>query len=132
MKVVNAPSVSVGVSLRVTVLELKVHSDEMSSEDWHICFPSTTERKVYPSENGDFLDIKEDGISALAEVSEDLQLTEASLKKGTVVIPKYRAMYLDAALKNNQLLSIEKNREFKGMVRNMKPSRTVIMRWWIP
>lgn len=29
-------------------------------------------------------------------------------------------MYLDAALKNNQLLSIEKNREFKGMVRNMK------------
>ena len=36
------------------------------------------------------------------------------------MIPKYRAMYLDAALKNNQLLSIEKNREFKGMVRNMK------------
>ena len=70
--------------------------------------------------NGDFLDIKEDGISALAEVSEDLQLTEASLKKGTVVIPKYRAMYLDAALKINQLLSIEKNREFKGMVLNMK------------
>lgn len=29
-------------------------------------------------------------------------------------------MYLDAALKNNQLLSIEKNKEFKGMVRNMK------------
>lgn len=36
------------------------------------------------------------------------------------MLPKYRAMYLDAALKNNQLLSIEKNREFKGMVRNMK------------
>lgn len=64
--------------------------------------------------NGDFLDIKEDGISALAEVSEDLQLTEASLKKGTVLIPKYRAMYLDAALRDNQLLTVEKNKEFKG------------------
>lgn len=81
MKVVNAPSVSVGVSLKSDLLELKVHSDEMSSEELAYLLPSTTERKVYPSENGDFLDIKEDGISALAEVSEDLQLTEASLKK---------------------------------------------------
>ena len=33
MKVVNAPSVSVGVSLKSDLLELKVHSDEMSSEE---------------------------------------------------------------------------------------------------
>lgn len=121
MKVVNAPSVSVGVSLKSDLLELKVHSDEMSSEELAYLLSKYDRKKKYIRlKNGDFLDIKEDGISALAEVSEDLQLTEASLKKGTVVIPKYRAMYLDAALKNNQLLSIEKNREFKGMVRNMK------------
>ena len=35
-------------------------------------------------------------------------------------IPKYRAMYLDAALKSSNKLSVEKNREFKGIVRNMK------------
>ena len=121
MKVVNAPSVTVGVSLKSDLLELKVHSDEMSSEELAYLLSKYDRKKKYIRlKNGDFLDIKEDGISALAEVSEDLQLTEASLKKGTVVIPKYRAMYLDAALKNNQLLSIEKNREFKGMVRNMK------------
>ena len=121
MKVVNAPNVSVGVSLKSDLLELKVHSDEMSSEELAYLLSKYDRKKKYIRlKNGDFLDIKEDGISALAEVSEDLQLTEASLKKGTVVIPKYRAMYLDAALKNNQLLSIEKNREFKGMVRNMK------------
>ena len=33
MKVVNAPSVTVGVSLKSDLLELKVHSDEMSSEE---------------------------------------------------------------------------------------------------
>ena len=107
MKVVNAPSVSVGVSLKSDLLELKVHSDEMSSEELAYLLSKYDRKKKYIRlKNGDFLDIKEDGISALAEVSEDLQLTEASLKKGTVVIPKYRAMYLDAALKNNQLLSI--------------------------
>lgn len=50
----------------------------------------------------------------------NLRLTESGLKKGHVNVPKYRAMYLDAALKSNQELSVEKNREFKGMVRNMK------------
>ena len=77
-------------------------------------------KKYIRLKNGDFLNIEEDGLSTLAEVSEDLRLTETNLKKGTVIVPKYRAMYLDAALKNNQLLSIEKNKEFKGMVRNMK------------
>ena len=70
--------------------------------------------------NGDFLAIEDDGIGVLAEVREDLHLTEAGLKKGRLLLPKYRAMYLDAALKNNQLLTVEKNREFKSMVRNMK------------
>ena len=121
MKVVSAPNVSVGVSLKSDLLELKIHSDEMSSEELAYLLSKYDRKKKYIRlKNGDFLDIREDGISALAEVSEDLQLTEASLKKGTVLIPKYRAMYLDAALKNNQLLTIDKNKEFKGMVRNMK------------
>ena len=64
--------------------------------------------------------MREDGLGLLAEISEDLRLTESGLKKGHVNVPKYRAMYLDAALKSNQELSVEKNREFKGMVRNMK------------
>lgn len=121
MKVVSAPNVAVGVSLKSDLLELKIHSDEMSSEELAYLLSKYDRRKKYIRlKNGDFLDIKEDGISALAEVSEDLQLTEASLKKGTVLIPKYRAMYLDAALRDNQLLTVEKNKEFKGMVRNMK------------
>ena len=121
MKVVNAPSVSVGVALKSDLLELKVHSEEMSSEELAYLLSKYDRKKKYIRlKNGDFLDIKEDGISALAEISEDLHLTEASLKKGSVLIPKYRAMYLDAALKDNQLLSVDKNKEFKSIVRNMK------------
>ena len=56
----------------------------------------------------------------LAEVSEDLYLSEADLKTGRVNVPKYRAMYIDAALKSNHCLSVEKNKAFKGIVRNMK------------
>lgn len=121
MKVVSSPGVSVGVSLKSDLLELKIHSDEMSHEELAYLLTKYDRKKKYIRlKNGDFLDIADDGFGVLAEVSEDLRLTEANLKKGTVIVPKYRAMYLDAALKSNQLLSVEKNREFKGMVRDMK------------
>ena len=116
LKVVSSPAVSVGISLKSDLLELKIHSDEMSREELAYLLSKYDRKKKYIRlKNGDFLNIEEDGLSTLAEVSEDLRLTETNLKKGTVIVPKYRAMYLDAALKNNQLLSIEKNKEFKGM-----------------
>lgn len=121
MKVVSSPSVSVGVALKSDLLELQIHSDEMSREELAYFLTRYDRKKKYVRlKNGDFLDVREDGLGLLAEISEDLRLTESGLKKGHVNVPKYRAMYLDAALKSNQELSVEKNREFKGMVRNMK------------
>lgn len=121
MKVVSSPVVTVGVALKSDLLELQIHSDEMPPDELAYLLTKYDRKKKYIRlKNGDFLDIRDDGLGLLAEISDDLHLTEANLKKGHVNIPKYRAMYLDAALKSNQVLSIEKNKEFKGMVRSMK------------
>lgn len=121
LKVVSSPAVSVGVSLKNDLLELTLHSKEMSAEELAYLLAKYDRKKKYIRlKNGDFLDIRDDGLGLLAEVSEDLHLTEANLKNGTVNVPKYRAMYLDAALKSNQILTIDKNKEFKSIVRNMK------------
>lgn len=121
MKVVSSPAVAVGVSLKSDLLELTLHSEEMSQEELAYLLTRYDRRKKYVRlKNGDFLDIRDDGLGLLAEISEDLRLSETNLKTGLINVPKYRAMYLDAALKSNQVLSVEKNREFKGMVRNMK------------
>lgn len=121
LKVVASPSVSVGVALKSDLLELQIHSEEMPPEELAYLLTKYDRKKKYIRlKNGEFLDIRDDGLGALAEISEDLHLTEANLKKGNINVPKYRAMYLDVALKNNQVLSVEKNKEFKGMVRNMK------------
>lgn len=121
LKVVSSPSVEVGVNLNSDLLELQIHSPEMSSDELAYLLSKYDRKKKYIRlKNGDFLDVTEDGVSLLAEVSEDLRLTEANLKKGKVLVPKYRAMYLDASLKNMNLLTVEKNKEFKAMVRNMK------------
>lgn len=121
MKVVSSPTVSIGVALKSDLLELKLHSDEMPAEELAYLLARYDRKKKYIRlKNGDFLDIHDDGLGLLAEVREDLHLSESDLKKGRVIVPKYRAMYLDAVLKSNQMLSVEKNREFKGIVRNMK------------
>lgn len=121
LKVLPSPTVSVGVSLKSDLLQLEMHSGEMSAEELAYLLSRYDRRKKYIRlKNGDFLDIQDDGVGALAEIREDLPLTESSLKKGAVVVPKYRAMYLDAALHSGKHLSVEKNKEFKGIVRNMK------------
>lgn len=122
MKVINSPKVTVGIALKSDLLELHIQSENMPAEQLAYLLTKYDRKKKYVRlKNGDFMEIEEDdGFRVLAEVSEDLRITEKKLKKGRVNVPKYRAMYLDAMLKNNKLLSIEKNREFKAMVRNMK------------
>ncbi len=121
MKVVSSPKVSVGVALKSDLLELEISSEEMPPEELAYLLTKYDRKKKYIRlKNGDFLDIRDDGPGLLAEISEDLLLTEDDLKSGRVNVPKYRAMYIDAALKGNQCLSVEKNKAFKGIVRNMK------------
>ena len=89
MKVVSSPSVSVGVALKSDLLELQIHSDEMSREELAYLLTRYDRKKKYVRlKNGDFLDVREDGLGLLAEISEDLRLTESGLKKGHVNVPK--------------------------------------------
>ena len=121
LKVVSAPGVTVGVTLKSDLLELRLQTEEFSSEELaHILANYDRKKKYIRLKNGDFLTLNNEGIQELAELMQDLQLSESNLKKGRVTVPKYRAMYLDAFLKNGGQLTVEKDKNFKSVVRNMK------------
>ncbi len=121
VKVLSAPNVTVGVSLKRDLLELRLQTEELSAEELaHILTKYDRRKKYIRLKNGDFLTLNKDGIQELAELVQDLQLTESNLKSGKAAVPKYRAMYLDAVLKNGGKLTVEKDKSFKGLVRNMK------------
>lgn len=121
LKVVSAPNITVGVALKSDLLEFGMQAEGLSGEELaHILSKYDRKKKYIRLKNGDFMMLDSDGVRALAEVSQDLQLTEAEMKKGKVTVPKYRAMYLDAVLKNGGVLTVEKNLDFKRIVRNMK------------
>ena len=66
MKVVSSPSVSVGVALKSDLLELQIHSDEMSREELAYLLTRYDRKKKYVRlKNGDFLDVREDGLGCL-------------------------------------------------------------------
>ena len=121
LKVVSSPSVSIGVSLKSDLLELEIQSGEMPMDQLAYILSHYDRRKKFiRMKSGEFLNVDEDGIRVLSELKQDLHLTEAKIRTGNILIPKYRAMYLDATLKNQQALAVDKNKEFKSMVRNMK------------
>ncbi len=122
MKIHTSPNISIGLSLKSDLLELEIQSEELPLDQLSYLLSRYDRKKKYIRlKNGDFMNLnKDDGLEILAELKEDLQLTDSKLKSGDLMIPKYRALYLDGTLKDKQSLHVEKNREFKSMIRSMK------------
>ena len=119
--VLPAPRVSAGVSLEGNLLELTLHAGDFSMEELaKILSRYDRKKKYYRMKNGDFLHMEDDGIRVLASMREQLKLTEKELKSGTVLLPKYRALYVDGCFREEEAFLLEKNREFRGLIRNMK------------
>lgn len=116
-----SPAVSVGVALKGEVLELTLDSEEMSlSEIAEILSYYQRRRKFFRLKNGDFLSMEEDGLAVLSKIQDGLSFSAAQWREGSIVLPKYRALYLDGELKNSKRFHAVKNRDFKALVRNMK------------
>ncbi|MDR2043194.1 MAG: DEAD/DEAH box helicase [Clostridium sp.] len=121
LKVAQAPSVGVGVALSGNLLELTVTSGDLSREQIiEILSKYNKKKKFYRLKNGDFVNLEGEGLSALMELKTGLNLTERQLLQGRLALPKYRALYLDAELKEWQSLRAAKDKEFRALVRNMK------------
>ena len=121
IRVIPSPKVSVGVSLAENVLELHLNPGNFGMEELaEILSKYDRKKKFYRLRTGEFMDMDEDGIRVLSELRENLQISEAKLKSGEITIPKYRALYLDTRLKEQDDLQVEKNRELRMLIRNMK------------
>ena len=121
LQVISAPKVAVGVSITGDMLELKMTSEDMSMEQLlEILTKYNRKKKFYRLKNGDFVNVAGEEIEALLEFKQGLHLSEVQLKQGTIEVPKYRALYLDAELKERSSLPVTKDKDFKALVRNMK------------
>lgn len=116
-----APKVSVQVSVSGSLLDLSLLCGDMSREDLADILNRYDKKKKYHRlKNGDFINIDDDGIDMLAELKESLHLSAKELLGDKILLPKYRAMYLDQALKEKTSLAFDRDREFRALIRNMR------------
>ena len=121
VNVVNAPSVTVGVSLSGDLLELQLTTDEMSREELiEMLSKYNRKRKYYRLKSGDFVQVQDSGVENLLELRDGLQLTEKQLKQEVVQLPRYRALFMDAQLKNSRDLKTVRDINFRNLIKNMK------------
>ena len=77
-------------------------------------------RKYFRFKDGMFVTMEGSDLETLSRVRETLQLTEEELKSGRILLPKFRALYLDSELKENIGLHAAKDKNFKALIRSMK------------
>ena len=121
IEVRNSPKITVGVSLSGNLLELSMTAGDMSREDLiDILSRYNKKKKFYRLKNGAFVNAAESGLDTVEELRTGLQLTDKQMKQDRIEVQKYRALYLDAQLKENPVVSAVKDKSFKSLVRNMK------------
>ncbi|MDE7132106.1 MAG: DEAD/DEAH box helicase [Lachnospiraceae bacterium] len=121
IRVVYGGKVEVGVSLSEDLLELTMHTDELSREELiEILSKYDRKKKYFRLKNGNFILPEDEGLQILLSLRQDLNLTDTQLRKETVTLPRYRALYLDHELQESQNVSTIRNKAFQELIRNMK------------
>lgn len=121
LRVLPAPSVSVGVSLLGGWLELSVDTGEMSGAEFaRVLSEYTQKKKYYRMKSGEFLKLSEDGLLTVSKLAEGLSVTKEELKGKNLKLPGYRALYLDSLMKEDSRVIFHRDQAFRSLVRNMK------------
>lgn len=121
LEVRPSPKVSVGVSLSGDLLQLSMDAEGLSRQELAEILSRYDRRKKYHRlKNGAFIQMDGEELAALAEMEQGLGLTEKQLAKEVVELPRFRALYLDSQMREQDALPVERSRDFRALVRNMK------------
>ncbi|MDF2614514.1 MAG: hypothetical protein K0S71_2300 [Clostridia bacterium] len=102
--------------LHVVLREVNMPLDEMQE----VLNAYKVKSRYYRLKDGSFVDIEGSGIAEMANMIEGLGITDEALQKGEAVLPKYRSLYLDQLLKENQEIEVDRDKYFKQIIRDMK------------
>ena len=118
-----APKVSVGVSLAGDMLNLSLDAEGMSTEDLaEILSRYDRKKKFHRLKNGDFIQLEEEDMNALADLQQGLGLTPKDMQLDTMEIPRFRALYLDKQMVSGAMdgILVDRTRDFKSLVKDMR------------
>ncbi|HIU74422.1 MAG TPA: SNF2 helicase associated domain-containing protein [Candidatus Pelethocola excrementipullorum] len=120
-RVISSPKATLGISLSGGLLEFTLESGDLSMEQMIFLLSKYDRKKrFYRLKNGEFVDQQDEKLAALSILKKELQISDKDMKKGTVTLPKYRALYLDASMEELTGIPIHTNQDFRTLIHNIK------------
>lgn len=121
LKVVRVPQVSVGIRAKGDWLELTVDTAGMEAEELQKILMAYRQKKsYYRLRQGEFLKLDDQGLITVARMMDGLGLSKEEWKQEQILVPKYRAFYLDQFCKEKEGIHVYRDQLFKAVVRSMK------------
>lgn len=102
IRIASQVTVSTGLSIRGNLLNVTWDVEGMSKEELYDILGSYKRKKKYHRlHSGELLNLSDSGLDIFADMQEDLHLSKAQMKAGTAEVPLYRALYMNALMKEN-------------------------------
>ena len=77
-------------------------------------------KKYHRLRDGSFINIQDNALGEFSELADVLNLSAKEIERGTVSVPKFRALYLDALFKQSEGIKYNRDTVFKQIVRDIK------------
>ncbi len=113
--------VKANVTMESHWLDIQIDMEGLTGSDFTKILEAYRQKKrFYRLKSGEFLKLADDGLLAVARLSDGLSLPGGSLLEKGVRLPGYRALYLDSLLKEGPGITFYRDQLFKAVVRGMK------------
>lgn len=121
LRIRRALPMTVGVSVKSGIMDLEIHSEELSQEELlEVLHQYRRKKKYYRLKNGDFLNLEEQSLEELSAMLEMMHVSPREFAKGKMQLPLYRALYLDKMLEQCSGIYTNRDSHFKKLIKNFK------------
>lgn len=121
IEIKNHFHVSMGVRIESNLLEIDFDTYDFPIEELaDVLLAYRSHHKYYRMKDGGFVNIEDSALSELSFILDGIHVKDQDLKKGKIVVDKFRALYLDNIMKQSEMIQVERDAGFKEIVRNIK------------
>lgn len=121
INIVKRVNFGVGLKIESNLLKLDFTSDIVNpAELMDVLKAYKEKRKYFRLKDGSIIQLMDDSIEAISSVVDSLHLGEDQMSEGSVSVPTYRALTLDATLKSYRNIELDRDSYYRQLVKSMK------------
>lgn len=125
--VISNQSVNMGVRLDNNLINIDISNINFDEKELKEIFEKyKLKQKYYRLKDGSFINLDSSLVSTLYNITTNLGIKFKDIAKGNIVVPKYRAMYLDNLGKKNENIVFTKDTKFGTLIADISNSDSQI------